>query len=152
MLDILEYRCYYMQAIEIAHAPVAQLDRVTDYESVGQGFESLPAYQNEHLRVFVLFCFPASGFCCTVGAIQESPADAKATTVINQKTSPGLPHHCEGRQARGNPVVHRTSRIIDGIATGYALAMTWWISAGPPIIIGRSSWLVGVGSAARPTL
>ena len=46
-----------MQAIEIAHAPVAQLDRVTDYESVGQGFESLPAYQNEHLRVFVLFCF-----------------------------------------------------------------------------------------------
>ena len=27
------------------HAPVAQLDRVTDYESVGQGFESLPAYQ-----------------------------------------------------------------------------------------------------------
>ena len=28
-----------------AHAPVAQLDRVTDYESVGQGFESLPAYQ-----------------------------------------------------------------------------------------------------------
>ena len=34
-----------MQAIEIAHAPVAQLDRVTDYESVGQGFESLPAYQ-----------------------------------------------------------------------------------------------------------
>ena len=46
-----------MQAIEIAHAPVAQLDRVTDYESVGQGFESLPAYQNEHLRVFVLFYF-----------------------------------------------------------------------------------------------
>ena len=27
------------------YAPVAQLDRVTDYESVGRGFESLPAYQ-----------------------------------------------------------------------------------------------------------
>ena len=30
----------------LRHAPVAQLDRVTDYESVGRGFESLPAYQN----------------------------------------------------------------------------------------------------------
>ena len=29
----------------LRHAPVAQLDRVTDYESVGRGFESLPAYQ-----------------------------------------------------------------------------------------------------------
>ena len=29
------------------NAPVAQLDRVTDYESVGQGFESLPAYQEK---------------------------------------------------------------------------------------------------------
>ena len=46
-----------MQAIEIAHAPVAQLDRVTDYESVGQGFESLPANQNGYLRVSVLFLF-----------------------------------------------------------------------------------------------
>ena len=45
MLDNLNPPCYYMQAIEIAHAPVAQLDRVTDYESVGQGFESLLAYQ-----------------------------------------------------------------------------------------------------------
>ena len=26
------------------YAPVAQLDRVTGYEPVGQGFESLPAY------------------------------------------------------------------------------------------------------------
>ena len=29
----------------VAYAPVAQLDRVTDYESVGRGFESLLAYQ-----------------------------------------------------------------------------------------------------------
>ena len=28
------------------YAPVAQLDRVTGYEPVGRGFESLPAYQN----------------------------------------------------------------------------------------------------------
>ena len=51
------------------NAPVAQLDRVTDYESVGQGFESLPAYQNEHLRVFVLFCFYTRIFQC------NSPVD-----------------------------------------------------------------------------
>ena len=29
------------------HAPIAQLDRVTDYESVGRGFESLSAYQKK---------------------------------------------------------------------------------------------------------
>ena len=28
------------------YAPVAQLDRVTGYEPVGRGFESLPAYHN----------------------------------------------------------------------------------------------------------
>ena len=40
-----------------SNALVAQLDRVTDYESVGQGFESLPAYQIGYLRVSDLFCF-----------------------------------------------------------------------------------------------
>ena len=29
------------------HAPIAQLDRVTDYESVGRGFESLSAYHEK---------------------------------------------------------------------------------------------------------
>ncbi len=44
-----------MQACDedTANAPVAQLDRVTDYESVGRGFESLPAYQKN------LFCLMA---------------------------------------------------------------------------------------------
>ena len=28
-------------------APVAQLDRVSDYESEGRGFESLPAHQEK---------------------------------------------------------------------------------------------------------
>ena len=41
------------------HAPVAQLDRVTGYEPVGQGFESHPAYQNRTviLRNNRPFCF-----------------------------------------------------------------------------------------------
>ena len=36
------------------YAPVAQLDRVTDYESVGRGFESLPAYQRRIIRTLLL--------------------------------------------------------------------------------------------------
>ena len=33
---------------------VAQLDRVTDYESVGRGFESLPSHQEKPEHVCVL--------------------------------------------------------------------------------------------------
>ena len=40
------------------HAPIAQLDRVTDYESVGRGFESLSAYQNSRYPFgYLLFLF-----------------------------------------------------------------------------------------------
>ena len=47
--------CYYILALRNAvYAPVAQLDRVTDYESVGRGFESLPAYQ-KGIRTLPLF-------------------------------------------------------------------------------------------------
>ena len=43
--------CYYTLALRNAvYAPVAQLDRVTDYESVGRGFESLLAYQGKIIR------------------------------------------------------------------------------------------------------
>ena len=42
------------------NAPVAQLDRVTGYEPVGRGFESLPAYQKVqsgfvHFGLFIIF-------------------------------------------------------------------------------------------------
>ena len=40
ILDVLIYL-----GIMNAHAPIAQLDRVTGYEPVGRGFESLSAYQ-----------------------------------------------------------------------------------------------------------
>src|SRR5262249_2668921 len=40
-------------ALPLAQAPVAQLDRAPDFESGGQGFESLPA------RHPVLICEPA---------------------------------------------------------------------------------------------
>ena len=46
MLAFSKRVCYHIPAREVhVHAPVAQLDRVTDYESVGRGFESLLAYQ-----------------------------------------------------------------------------------------------------------
>ena len=41
-LDISGRRWYY----NTRSAPVAQLDRVSDYESEGREFESLPAHQN----------------------------------------------------------------------------------------------------------
>ena len=34
------------------YAPIAQLDRVTDYESVGRGFESLSAYHLKSLKLY----------------------------------------------------------------------------------------------------
>ena len=41
------------------HAPVAQLDRVPDFESVGRGFESLRAHHSQikHLALFELGAF-----------------------------------------------------------------------------------------------
>lgn len=44
-------------AVKTAHAPVAQLDRVSDYESEGREFESLPARHRKRIsnRVSVLF-------------------------------------------------------------------------------------------------
>ena len=39
------------------YALVAQLDRVTDYESVGRGFESLPSHQEKPVHVVYWFFF-----------------------------------------------------------------------------------------------
>ena len=46
----------------IRHAPIAQLDRVTDYESVGRGFESLSAYQKtRYPNGYLVFCLCRKG-------------------------------------------------------------------------------------------
>ena len=42
------------------NAPVAQLDRVTGYEPVGRGFESLLAHQ----RIYALCELAGCVFCC----------------------------------------------------------------------------------------
>ena len=49
------------------YALVAQLDRVTDYESVGRGFESLPSHQEkpEHIGVLVFL------FVCTMEGLEQ---------------------------------------------------------------------------------
>ncbi len=50
-LAFFNHLCYYIRALGRAwYAPVAQLDRVTGYEPVGRGFESLPAYQTRQIR------------------------------------------------------------------------------------------------------
>ena len=50
-----------MKLIKTAYALVAQLDRVTGYEPVGQGFESLAAHHNKSLifngLFFLLYTF-----------------------------------------------------------------------------------------------
>lgn len=49
---------YILRLKIAAHAPVAQLDRVSDYESEGREFESLPARQNKQdTQVGILFLF-----------------------------------------------------------------------------------------------
>ena len=46
----------------LRHAPIAQLDRVTDYESVGRGFESLSAYQKTRCPFgYLVFCLYRKG-------------------------------------------------------------------------------------------
>ena len=56
------------------HAPIAQLDRVTDYESVGRGFESLSAYtkrgSTKVLPLFVYIVWTRSEKC-------ECPVDVR---------------------------------------------------------------------------
>ena len=48
--------------IRSIYAPVAQLDRVSGYEPEGQGFESLPARQNEVITsvITLFFCVTKS--------------------------------------------------------------------------------------------
>ena len=58
-----------MQALERArYALVAQLDRVTDYESVGRGFESLSAYHLKSLKLYGFRLF--SYFLAEFGIIE----------------------------------------------------------------------------------
>lgn len=52
------------------YALVAQLDRVTDYESVGRGFESLPSHQESPTH----FCVPGILFVQSGEFEQHGPA------------------------------------------------------------------------------
>ena len=56
------------------YAPVAQLDRVTGYEPVGRGFESLPAYQKTCKALLYRF------FCCIIEL--SAPVILKTIAVI----------------------------------------------------------------------
>ena len=64
--------CYYSGALMRAlYAPVAQLDRVTGYEPVGRGFESLPAYQSSAREILRSFVFSSPIDRCKHQAIRR---------------------------------------------------------------------------------
>ena len=50
---LLNYGNILLAVDTTAYAPVAQLDRVSDYESEGRGFESLPARQTKIIRTLL---------------------------------------------------------------------------------------------------
>lgn len=56
-LTISELCAIIVKLFETAYAPVAQLDRVSDYESEGQGFESLLARHDKRPTICWPFIF-----------------------------------------------------------------------------------------------
>ena len=117
-LDILRYPCYYMQAIEIAHAPVAQLDRVTDYESVGQGFESLPAYQKNGKYQMVLPVFLCVGRTRKGGTSPQTGVKIESWRAIFSPWESPAGFRCIPWGCRWNLLLHhgqKCKRVPSGI-------------------------------------
>ncbi len=63
-----------------AYAPVAQLDRVTDYESVGRGFEFLPAYQKPIAFALCFFLYACRKFEPPATNFREGTAAVERAT------------------------------------------------------------------------
>ena len=83
-LDICERNDYNLFVV-LRHALVAQLDRVLDYESRGQGFESLRARQNNGYR----FCGARYFLCKRRDSNPERVSGVKKTvrrTVFNRES------------------------------------------------------------------
>ena len=75
----------------LGDAPVAQLDRVFDYESKGRGFESLPAYQVPIQCIGTFYFGPVAqlGERCVRNAEVKSSILSGSTTpaVSNSRTA-----------------------------------------------------------------
>ena len=80
MLDILGNGWYY----NTRSAPVAQLDRVSDYESEGREFESLPAHQDHLLngKWSFLFIFLICKTMCIIISIILFSSDKSLHCVL----------------------------------------------------------------------
>ena len=63
----------YLGAQGSADASLAQLDRVTGYEPVGRGFESLPAHRKASVERQEPFCFACNSICGTAGDLSKNP-------------------------------------------------------------------------------
>ncbi len=57
------------------HAPIAQLDRASDYESVGRGFDSLWAHQ-------IPSCFQTLKLCIIESLLGIMPVQSKVYCLI----------------------------------------------------------------------
>ena len=90
-LDFSGRMCYNIRVDgKTSNAPVAQLDRVTGYEPVGRGFESLPAHSDAHAVMHGHFSFkryetadrriPAAGLF--IWGISFWAADTELTTAF----------------------------------------------------------------------
>ena len=78
-----------------AHAAVAQLDRVTGYEPVGQGFESLPARHKKQYNISCAVFYFALKVCGTRTPLGEAehnrvsePASAKGVALRVPSSAP----------------------------------------------------------------
>ena len=118
--------CDIISECSRAYAPVAQLDRVTDYESVGQGFESLPAYQNlesQDSRFFFYFL----GLQSTASA--ELLRILPKTTVIARPVGPWQSPDTQNQQRmRRRYAEPLTPRIYEGGQGVRCLPLVWRLS------------------------
>ena len=133
------------------YAPVAQLDRVSDYESEGRGFESLPAHQGHlHLQV-TFFVYYSQG--SPANQVPRQPQTAGALLIIYYLTICVCSRLCQSplrprRAARPVPPAGKHPRsgagpppdgpcFLRGAASARRSAQVWpW----PPGRAGHSSW------------
>ena len=97
-----------------ALAPVAQLDRVSDYESEGREFESLPAHQAPRFRGAFLFCRLAAA--APTGQAVRTPAKRDARRLQNPAPCTGdAPGYMASNESAGD-VTNEPCDILGNLA------------------------------------
>ena len=92
------------------YAPLAQLDRVTGYEPVGQGFESLAACHEKRLAFASLFSMISVP--CGTGDIADAMISASQMIYASRMKERILYHACEASISYGLPYIISRKRYI----------------------------------------